>query len=478
MVVRRAERLPVPKSALPEFTPVPRKQPRHDGWTPERQRAFVEFLADTGCVSIACRMVNMSQPSYYMLRRQPGAESFRAAADAAQNLGLQCVKDEAFDRAMNGQLVPVFVAGKLMGFRRKKNDRILMFILRHYGQDAQGRKTTINYFSTKATAGAATASPSPLAGEGDSRSERGEGAGGRAAALAESSTTTVKTVISGPPGQSTTLAREDDDANLINAFTGVDLDAQAQAEIYRALESAAERRRAFQAEPEHDRDRVWIGAAETNGYLGQLESGVEGDWVEYKPDGEHRWESLGEGGEAAEIDRVVGEMQERLASRTPEQIAADEKEHEAEVQRMREQAALPPPGPEPDPDDPRFDWRNWTEGAYQPPSIPPLDFEGRGTAEPAVEGPPPAHPELVEGRTHTPRKRSPEHVPSEACPEPVEVVEGQGRRTYKKRKPKPRFTALDAAAYEARKAKAVKEVEAERRELAAAEAKRRGQRKG
>ncbi|HEX2763027.1 MAG TPA: hypothetical protein VHM92_04155 [Allosphingosinicella sp.] len=29
------------------FTPVPRRY-RHDGWTPERQVAFIEALADTG----------------------------------------------------------------------------------------------------------------------------------------------------------------------------------------------------------------------------------------------------------------------------------------------------------------------------------------------------------------------------------------------------------------------------------------------
>lgn len=40
---------------LPEFTPVPRK-PRHDGWTPERQKAFIEALADTGSVSRAAAM--------------------------------------------------------------------------------------------------------------------------------------------------------------------------------------------------------------------------------------------------------------------------------------------------------------------------------------------------------------------------------------------------------------------------------------
>ena len=93
MVTRNTVRSSVPVAALPAFTPVPRKQPRHDGWTPERQKAFIEALADTGCVSIACRMVNMSQPSYYQLRRQPGGESFRAAAEAAQSLGVQVVKD-------------------------------------------------------------------------------------------------------------------------------------------------------------------------------------------------------------------------------------------------------------------------------------------------------------------------------------------------------------------------------------------------
>ena len=54
--VKREERPP-----LPEFTPVPRKTARHDGWTPERQRAFIEALADTGSVRRAASMVNMSR---------------------------------------------------------------------------------------------------------------------------------------------------------------------------------------------------------------------------------------------------------------------------------------------------------------------------------------------------------------------------------------------------------------------------------
>ncbi|MDP8994391.1 MAG: hypothetical protein M3N07_05310, partial [Pseudomonadota bacterium] len=103
-------------------------------------------------------------------------------------------------------------------------------------------------------------------------------------------------------------------------------------------------------------------------WLGELESGAEGDWVEFRPEGEHRWEHLGEGGGAAEIDRVVAEMNQRLAAQTPEQreAARAASAKEAEAQAARQQRALPTAPP--DPDDPRLDWRNWTSGAYVPPA--------------------------------------------------------------------------------------------------------------
>ena len=69
-------RTPIAKEArppLPDFTPVPRKY-RHDGWTPERQKAFIAALADTGSVSRAAAMVNMAQTNCYTLRRARGGE--------------------------------------------------------------------------------------------------------------------------------------------------------------------------------------------------------------------------------------------------------------------------------------------------------------------------------------------------------------------------------------------------------------------
>ena len=155
-------RTPVPREArppLPAFTPVPRK-PRHDGWTPERQKAFIEALADTGSVEIACREVNMSSVGAYYLRRQPGAEEFRRAWTAALDMGVQRLRDVAMERALYGELVPVFIGGKHAGYRRKYNDRLLMFCLRHWSQDKDGRRVTVNYFSSKASASAKA--PLPL----------------------------------------------------------------------------------------------------------------------------------------------------------------------------------------------------------------------------------------------------------------------------------------------------------------------------
>ncbi len=137
----RTTRLPVPAGELPDFTPVPRQYVRHDGWTPERQRGFIEALADTGSVHAACKAVDMSQAGAYQLRRQPGAESFRAAWLRALELGVQRVEDVAMDRALNGVEAPVYSYGKLIGTRTTYNDRLLMFILRNRAPErfADGR---------------------------------------------------------------------------------------------------------------------------------------------------------------------------------------------------------------------------------------------------------------------------------------------------------------------------------------------------
>jgi hypothetical protein len=226
-----------PPESLLDFEPVPRRY-RHDGWTPDRQKQFIRWLAVTGCVERAARMVNIAQPNCYALRMAPGAEGFRRAWDAALDFAVPRLKDVAFQRAIEGELVPVFSGGKLMGFRRKYNDKLLMFCLRHYGQDANGKRTTINYFSSRASAGSA------------------DGAAG-----AEASATTVRTVITGPAGGDDSGARGDAAAATLNGFEGVVLDEEAAAAIAAALEACAERARAADSAYEQGGDPAVLAAA-------------------------------------------------------------------------------------------------------------------------------------------------------------------------------------------------------------------------
>lgn len=122
----------------PEFVPVPRGRIRHDGWTPERQRGFIEALMTTGSVKAAAHAVNMTPEGAYLLRRHAQAASFRDAWDQALTLGVQRLEDVAMERALHGEQVPVYSYGKLVGTRTVHNDRLLMFILRNRATDRFG----------------------------------------------------------------------------------------------------------------------------------------------------------------------------------------------------------------------------------------------------------------------------------------------------------------------------------------------------
>lgn len=116
-------------ASLPDFTPVPRRY-RADGWTPERQHAFIAALADSGSVKRAAAQVGMSADSAYQLRRQKGADGFNDAWRAALGHGIARLEDVAMERALYGVGMPVYSYGKLVGTRRAYNDALLMFLLR------------------------------------------------------------------------------------------------------------------------------------------------------------------------------------------------------------------------------------------------------------------------------------------------------------------------------------------------------------
>lgn len=115
-----------------EWRPVPRR-PRADGWTPDVQRTFIRALAETGMVEQAAREVDMSVQSAYRLRHAPGSESFARAWTVACKAAADRVLDLAFQRAIEGEEIPIFDRdGCRIGARVKINDRMAMHILRAY----------------------------------------------------------------------------------------------------------------------------------------------------------------------------------------------------------------------------------------------------------------------------------------------------------------------------------------------------------
>jgi len=113
-----------------DWVPVKRK-PRKDGWTLDRQRRFIECLADTGSVTQAAIAVGMSTVSCYRLRHSPDGKGFATAWDIAIQAASRRLIDLAFDRAVHGSEEPVFdKEGRRTGIRMRYNDRLLMFLLR------------------------------------------------------------------------------------------------------------------------------------------------------------------------------------------------------------------------------------------------------------------------------------------------------------------------------------------------------------
>jgi hypothetical protein len=111
------------------FSPVPVK-PRRDGWTLERQIGFIHRLALIGCVSAAAQGVGKSRESAYRLRQRPGAESFAAAWDKAQGWGRSVVLDLAIQRAIEGEVRPVYYRGRKIDDRVRYDNRLLIATLR------------------------------------------------------------------------------------------------------------------------------------------------------------------------------------------------------------------------------------------------------------------------------------------------------------------------------------------------------------
>ena len=97
------------------------------GWSAERQRLFLNVLAETGQVHLAAAAARLSARSAQALRvRSP---AFNAGWRMAEQLAAGRLAPIAFDRAINGRVEQVYQDGVLIAERRVPNDKLLMWLL-------------------------------------------------------------------------------------------------------------------------------------------------------------------------------------------------------------------------------------------------------------------------------------------------------------------------------------------------------------
>ena len=121
------------------FDPVPRRRNRRGGWTEQAQRDFIACLQQTGSVAASARAVGKSASTAYRLLDVEGAETFALAWDKAYEEGLNRLRDDAMDRALNGALVPVYRKGMLVRVEHRRNDRMAIALLGN-------RNTSIDWY--------------------------------------------------------------------------------------------------------------------------------------------------------------------------------------------------------------------------------------------------------------------------------------------------------------------------------------------
>lgn len=111
----------------PETSFTETKHMRRDGWTPERQRIFLENFAEGGVIVDACEAAGMSARSVYNLRNRDPL--FAAGLRAATLLARPRLADEVHSRAVNGVVERIYKDGIVVAERHRYDNRLTMAAL-------------------------------------------------------------------------------------------------------------------------------------------------------------------------------------------------------------------------------------------------------------------------------------------------------------------------------------------------------------
>jgi hypothetical protein len=128
-------RTPAPRSAPPSPQSAALATIRRDGWTIDKQTAFLEALAAGSTVAGAAQQVGMSRQAAYALRARLRGEPFDRAWQVATRCRLDELLDAALDRALNGTEVPHFHKGHVVHISRRYDERLTVALLKARGAE-------------------------------------------------------------------------------------------------------------------------------------------------------------------------------------------------------------------------------------------------------------------------------------------------------------------------------------------------------
>jgi len=105
---------------------------RHDGWSLDKQVAFLRALSATHSVSAAARAVGMSRQSAYRLRSRLKGKAFDLAWEVAFHHSYDVLAHAALERALNGVEMPVYYQGEQVGSYRRYDERLTVALLNRF----------------------------------------------------------------------------------------------------------------------------------------------------------------------------------------------------------------------------------------------------------------------------------------------------------------------------------------------------------
>ena len=111
------------------FTPVPSATGRRDGWTPERQRQFIE-AAVAARAGLGGGEGRRQEPQVGLRAAQaPGRGELRGGVDAALDEGFDDALHEVLMRIHQPIVEPVMRRGRKIGERHRHDNKLLIAVL-------------------------------------------------------------------------------------------------------------------------------------------------------------------------------------------------------------------------------------------------------------------------------------------------------------------------------------------------------------